>query len=249
MTTRRLTPFLFLPLALTACGDRPAELAAPEPVVATVAPTEPAVPPAEPAPLPSKAAAKPKPKPAPSKPAAKPKPARPARPGAEITGDSRSLSTGRWTLRVTLAGGGVMTGDVRAEPQLRPTVLGMVDADRDGDSEVFVRVGAGASTATYAVFTPVEDGMAEVRDSRGEPLRLVVGGTATHGDGFRCGSRSLTVLSAVAEDGETFRGTAVAYAWRDDRVTETSRSTFAGGPSDPAVRAAYRIDCGTISGG
>jgi hypothetical protein len=39
----------------------------------------------------------------------------------------------------------------------------------------------------------------------------------------------------------------VTLAWRDDRVTETGRSTFTGGPDDPQVSAAYEVDCGGLN--
>lgn len=164
-------------------------------------------------------------------------------PRAEI----RGTSAGGWTLRVTYPNGDVMTGQVQADPDVRPDVLGVVDADRDGDHEVFVRTGGGASTTTYNVFTPVEDGMAEVRDGNGRSIRLVVGGGVMHGDGFRCDRGALTVLSVVSDDGESFRGTAVTHTWRDDRATETSRRSFTGRSGDPQVRAAYGIDCAGLS--
>jgi hypothetical protein len=275
MTRFRILPLLALPLAVAACSsDRPDALRAHDapPVISTEDATVPspvdgdplvtdpvsgddrsvvspvgAPPASEPAPAPVKAA----PKPAPAKPA--PRPSRTttsggtsSRPRAEIVDDGSSLSTGRWTLRVSLRSGHVVTGTVVADRQLRPTVLGLTDADRDGDDEVFVRVSNGAATSTYVAFTLVEDGMAEVRTPTGSALRLTVGGSVRHGNGFLCSSGSITTLSVTSDDGESYRGSSVTYTWDDDVVTERRRGTFTGRADDPAVRASYGVDCGSI---
>ena len=245
-------------LAATACGAagsseslRPTEVRALPPAAQPPA----AEPPAAKPPVAKRPLAKP---PVAKPPLAKPPAARPA--GSDVDGDGRadtvrlveapdSLATGRWPLRVTLSKGGTVTGIVTAEPQVRPAVLGVVDADRDGDGEVFVRVGGGASTAAYTPYTLVEDGMAEVRTADGAALRLLVGGTVTHGAGFGCADvastagRELVVLSVASTDGESYRGTRVTYRWRDDRVEVLSRTSYSGRQGDPVVAASYEIDC------
>ena len=197
-----------------------------------------------------------------SRPPASTPPAPPTtRPAAyDVDGDGRrdtvriveranSLATGRWDLSVTLSKGGTVTGVVSAEPQVRPAVLGVADGDLDGDGEVFVRVGGGASTTTYTPYTLVEDGMAEVRTPDGKALRLVVGGSVTHGDGFSCADvdkaagRELVVLSVVSNEGTTFEGTRTTYGWNDDRVTRLGTKRFTGEQGDPAVEKSYEIDC------
>ena len=200
----------------------------------------------------------------PARPATSTTPARPA-PSAmptrhvanDVDGDGRpdrvtvtergdSPATGLWTLTVRLASGTTVDGVVPAEPQVRPEVLGVADADADGDGEVFVRVGGGASTTTYTPYTLVEDGLAEVRTPDGRALRLVTGGSVTHGDGFACDGGLLVVLRVVSDGGTTFRGTRTTYRWTDDRVTEAGERTFTAEQGDAAVEQAYEVGCGGL---
>lgn len=256
-----LAPLL---LAAAACGNDAGTPAALSPTgVVTVPPaaTTPAAKP--PVATPTVPATAP---PAAKPPVAKPPAARPSQPAAkpraanDVDGDGRSdtirvlersdsLRTGTWDLRVTLAKGGTVTGVVSADPQVRPAVQGVADADLDGDGEVFVRTGGGASTTAYTPYTLVEDGMAEVRTNDGAALRLSVGGTVTHGDGFSCAhvdpaaGRELVVLSVASDGGETYRGTRVTYRWRADRVDVLSTKAFTGRHGDPAVEKSYEMDC------
>jgi hypothetical protein len=262
------------PVAGPASGPAgPAAPPAAPPAATTAAPRATAPRPATPARPAGTTPARPKAPAATTPPPAAPPASRPATPPArpattpagslsgDVDGDGRrdtvrlgsgSLTTGRWDLLVTLARGGTVTGTVNAEPQVRPALLGVVDADRDGDGEVFVRVGGGASTTAYTPYTLVEDGMAEVRTGDGAALRLLVGGSVTHGNGFACADldpapgRELAVLSVVSDEGTTFRGTRVTYRWRDDRVVELKRTAYRGEQDDPAVRASYEIDCDSL---
>lgn len=255
MTTKRLLPLaLLLPISLAACGSADptalvSEVSAPAADEATdstttapaaTTPVAPVV--ANPAAPPAAAPVAKKPFAAPAAPATR----RWTPVSAKVVGGSDSLTTGRWTLRTTVDDGTVIDAVLTAQPQVRPEVLAVADGEQDGDKEVFVRVGSGASTSSYKVFTLVEDGMAEVRTSEGKALELVVGGGVTHGDGFRCDEGSITTLSVSSTDGETFRGTAITYMWRGDRVMESGRRTFTGTSDSRQVRAAYEVDCGAL---
>ncbi|HVF05751.1 MAG TPA: hypothetical protein VNA20_12995 [Frankiaceae bacterium] len=261
------TPAALAPSGVVTVPPAATTPAAPKPTTAPPAAKPPvAKPPAAKPPVAKPPVAKP---PVAKPPVAQPPAARPSQPAAkprvanDVDGDGRSdalrlvegkdsLRTGRWELRVTLSKGGTVTGVVSADPQVRPAVHGVADADLDGDGEVFVRTGGGASTTTYTPYTLVEDGMAEVRTNDGKALRLSVGGTVTHGDGFSCADvdpaagRELVVLSVVSDQGTTFRGTRVTYRWRADRVDVLSKKTFTGQQGDPAVEKSYELDCDGI---
>lgn len=127
---------------------------------------------------------------------------------------------------------------------------GSVDVDRDGRAEVFVRVGQGASTTTLRAFRYDGAALTPV-DTADGPLLLVVGGSVTHGDGFSCTDAArLVVRSAESDDGSAFTVTTTTYRIAGALAVRTARSVVrANGMSNPAVAAAYRVDCGSVGEG
>jgi len=157
------------------------------------------------------------------------------------------------TLTVTLSGSGrVLHADVDAgldgsEPA---GAAGSRDVDRDGHAEIFVRVGQGASTVTLRAFR--YDGTALRPIDRADgPLLLVIGGTVTHGDGFSCTDTGrLVVRSAESSDGRAFVVTTTTYRLSGSSAVRIARTTArATGADNPAVAAAYRVDCGPVGEG
>ena len=105
--------------------------------------------------------------------------------------DVDMTSLGRQIVRFT--GSPILPGNTAA-----PTIAGSVDADRDGHAEVFVKVDSGASTQFWTIFRLVGGQIAQVT-VKGTPLRLAVGGSVTHQDGFRClGAKLVTVAEETA---------------------------------------------------
>jgi len=152
---------------------------------------------------------------------------------------------------VTLSGGGVLRAGVEADiaPE-EPVTAGVEDLDRDGRAEVFVKVGQGASTAFLLVLRHDGSRLAALQRD-GTPLLLAYGGSATHGDGFTCtDAGSLLVRSASSDDGTTYALQTVTYRVRGDAVVETGRTSATGtGMDDPAVAAAYVVDCRSVGEG
>ena len=86
---------------------------------------------------------------------------------------------------------------------------------------------------------------------QGAPLLLAYGGSATHGDGFSCtDAGTLLVRTAGSDDGEAYALQTVTYRVRGDAVLETGRTSATGtGMEDPAVAAAYVVDCRSVGEG
>ena len=152
---------------------------------------------------------------------------------------------------VALSGGGVLRAGIEADiaPE-EPVTAGVEDLDRDGRAEVFVRVGQGASTAFLLVLRHDGSRLAALRRD-GTPLLLAYGGSATHGDGFSCTeSGTLVVRSATSEDGEAYALETVTLRVRDGLLVETARTSgTAASREDPAVAAAYVVDCRSVGEG
>lgn len=173
-------------------------------------------------------------------------PRTPARDG-DVDGDGRvdRVTATQELLTVRLASGRTLTAEVVADAE--PPVQGVVDVDRDGRAEVFLETTRGASTAFYTPFR--YDGTslrALVLD--GEPVRLGVGGSITHGDGFACTGGRVVVSSSSSDDGETFEVTTTTYAVRGHALARVSRSTARGlAQGDRRVAASYQVSCGSVT--
>lgn len=152
---------------------------------------------------------------------------------------------------VALSDGGVLRAGVEADiaPE-DPVTAGVEDLDRDGRAEVFVKVGQGASTGFLLVLRHDGTRLAALQRD-GAPLLLAYGGSATHGDGFSCtDAGTLLVRSASSDDGKAYGLQTVTYRVRGDAVVETGRTSATGtGMDDPAVAAAYVVDCRSVGEG
>ena len=152
---------------------------------------------------------------------------------------------------VALSGGGVLRAGVEADiaPE-DPVTAGVEDLDRDGRAEVFVKVGQGASTGFLLVLRYDGTRLATLQ-REGAPLLLAYGGSATHGDGFSCtDAGTLLVRTASSDDGEAYVLQTVTYRVRGDAVLEAGRTSATGtGMEDPAVAAAYVLDCRSVGEG
>lgn len=150
-------------------------------------------------------------------------------------------------LKVTLSSTGkVVTAPVHSEDPRPADLLGTADVDRDGRAEVFLQTAAGASTE-FA--TPYRFDGTSLRELQldGGPARLGIGGSVTHGDGFRClPSGLLEIRQAESTDGTTFTVRADRYAIVGVQLVLKSSSTGKGTQGSPSVESAYNADCGTV---
>jgi len=91
----------------------------------------------------------------------------------------------RWRLELTLSTLGSRRTTFEAVGGAPPAIAGVVDADADGFSEVFVRVGSGASTALGSLFRLVGDRIESVNFEK-EGSTFGVGGSVGHLEGLQC---------------------------------------------------------------
>lgn len=258
-----LTPVLAACLLLAACGDDPgvpaSAGASPRPSASAGVPARPApsARPASPSARPSPSASAPVPAGSPAPPvAASPSPPALAVPAAQgdVDGDGEpdAVSYAAGEARVVLSGSGrTVRASTEADIEAQePATAGVEDVDRDGRAEVFVQVGQGASTGFLLVLRYDGRTLAPLQVD-GRPRLLGVGGSATHGDGFRCeDDGTLRVRAATSEDGEAFVVETVSYRVRGSALVETARgSATATGMDDPAVAAAYVVDCRSVGEG
>lgn len=248
----RTSPLLVLPLLLAAACSGGSTSAAPTPSASVVLPTPDAT---TPAPTPTTSAPSPTATPAPS-PSATPTPtaspargrAVPAAPG-DVDGDGKrdTITATATLLRVTLSSTGrVLTAPVHNDSPGPARLLGTADIDRDGRAEVFLQTAEGASTQ-FA--TPYRFDGTALRELQlgGAPASLGIGGSVTHGDGFRClPSGLLEVRQADSSDGSSYVVQSRRYAVVGAQLALRGSSSTRARQGDPAVQSAYTADCGTV---
>jgi hypothetical protein len=167
----------------------------------------------------------------------------------DVDGDGQPdlLQPSATLLRVTLSSTGrVLTAPVHKDDPGPAALLGTADIDRDGRAEVFLQTAEGASTQ-FA--TPYRFDGTTLRELQldGGPVRLGIGGSITHGDGFRClPAGLLEVRQAESTDGSTFTVRADRYAVVGVQLVLRSSSTGKGPQGSATVESAYTADCGTV---
>ena len=172
----------------------------------------------------------------------------PAKDG-DVDGDGQRdvIQPSATLLRVTLSSTGkVVTAPVHKEDPRSATLLGTADVDRDGRAEVFLQTVEGASTEFATPYRFDGTALKELQLDGG-PARLGIGGSVTHGDGFRClPSGLLEIRQAESTDGTTFTVRADRYAIQGVQLVLKSSSTAKGTQGSPTVESAYTADCGTV---
>ena len=152
-------------------------------------------------------------------------------------------------LRVVLSGSG-RTVSSPLETDAPPVPSGVEDVDRDGRGEVFVRTAQGASTTFVTPFRYDGSRLAPLTVD-GVPVRLGIGGSAAHGNGFSCTEDgTLVVRSAQQSDDGTWEVSATTYEVRGHALRGAEASGKAGlAADDPLVGQAYVVDCRSVGEG
>jgi hypothetical protein len=202
--------------------------------------------------LPTATATTPAPSPTATSPSPTPKGrAKPAIDG-DVDGDGTadSIRSTATTLSVELsATGKTVTTAVHGEGPGDAGLLGSKDVDRDGFAEVFLETAHGAST-TFATPYRFDGTTLHELQLDGGPVRLGIGGTVTHGDGFRClPSGRLEVRSADSQDGDAFTVHVDTYRLGASELVLLSSTTSPGKQGDPSVEQSYVVSCGTVGDG
>jgi hypothetical protein len=136
----------------------------------------------------------------------------------DVDGDGRVDSVSflrQGILRIRYATGATDTVSFDAplaSPEVPVRLLGIVDADRDGRAEVFVRTGAGAYTQLATVFRYV-DGHLRLVILDGHQSELRYGGSVRNSESWTCRPPAAPIVqwSGESNDGSTFTGTLSSY--------------------------------------
>lgn len=226
---------------LAACSgsDTPVLSLSPTPVVTTDAPS-PTAEPTTPAPTVTVAPTTPAPT------------ATAAAPG-DLDGDGKAdaVKASATLVRVTLSGSGkIVTAAVHADSPAAPEVLGTYDVDRDGRAELFLKTVQGASTSFATPYRYDGKVLHEIA-LNGSAAVLGFGGSAQHGDGFRCTPQGrIEVRSAVADGaGSTYTVTTTTYRLTASDLVKVSSGSTKAPLASPEVQAAYNLDCGSVGEG
>jgi hypothetical protein len=165
----------------------------------------------------------------------------------DVDGDGTkdSVRTSAELLTVELSGGGTVTAPVHADSPRSAPVLGYADVDRDGRSEVFLETAEGASTQFVTPYRYDGKALHELQLDEG-PARLGIGGSVTHGDGFRCTGGTLQLLSSDSQDGTTYTMHIDTYSLGKTSLVLISSKTQQAKQGDALVDASYRPDCGSV---
>jgi hypothetical protein len=230
---------LAVPLLLAAACSGGSK-AAPEPTATFVLPT--------PDPTAAPPSATPSATPSPTPSATPSSRAIPAADG-DVDGDGKRdlIQPSPTVLRITLSSTGkVVTAPVHADAPTPPALLGTADIDRDGRAEVFLQTAQGASTEFATPYRFDGTALKELQLDGG-PARLGIGGSVTHGDGFRClPNGHLEVRQAESTDGTTFTVLATEYRISGVQLALVSTRSGKGKQGTPSVESAYTADCGTV---
>ncbi len=143
-----------------------------------------------------------------------------------------------------------VTAPVHADSPAAPEVLGSTDVDRDGFAEVFLRTTQGASTS-FA--TPYRYDGRSLRELQldGQPTLLGFGGSAQHGDGFRCTDAGLVEVRKAEADstGASYSVELTVYRLSATQLVRVRTSTTTAKQGSPEVEASYTVDCGSVGEG
>lgn len=128
---------------------------------------------------------------------------------------ARDATSGSLELRVELSSIGPRKVAVETPTVPLAAVMGAVDVDGDGRSEVFVRTTAGASTALGSIFRLDDDDLVRLSFEGVGPL-FAVHGAVRHLDGLRCADGGVVLSSAVSDDGISYQVSSLRFGPSED---------------------------------
>ena len=182
---------------------------------------------------------------------ASPSPVASPRPAAtgDVDGDGRTdvITVSAHAVEVRLSHGGTATARLVDPGTPQPVLSGVADVDGDHRYEVFVETARGPSASFVQMYRYDGKRLAEVT-SGGKQIRLGIGGTVTHGEGFSCPGAGVVVVRRA----ESYNGTGYTLRTRTYALTGSvlvlRKETTVTAPSfdDPRVAVAFQVDCGSV---
>lgn len=151
---------------------------------------------------------------------------------------------GPWHVRVELGAGGSDDLTLAGSPE-GVRALGGVHLDVGPGEAALAVVGTGAAGVTVGLFVVQQCRLARV-SLNGAPAEFAVRSSAAGRDGLVCQPPGLVAYSATTSDGQTYRGTSVAYLLLGAALDETHRATQTLLPGDPDLARYGAFACGTV---
>ena len=170
----------------------------------------------------------------------------------DVDGDGRPdvVTVTTSAVQVKLSRGGTVLSGLVDTDTPQPVLSGLADVDGDGRSEVFVETARGAAVSFVQMYRYGGKDLTEVT-FQGDHIRLGIGGTVTHGEGFSCPGHGVLVVRRA----ETLNGTGYTLRTRTfalvGDVLQLRKETTVTAPSleDERVSLAFQVDCGTVGEG
>ena len=152
----------------------------------------------------------------------------------------------QWRVRITFAdGGGADSAIVEGEDFAPPRPIGGYDIDDDGVDEVFLTVGAGASTVQVGFFS-VAACVAQRITQAGVPASFPIGASIGNTSGLTCpGDGTVNRAFAQYVDDDVYEGGFVPY-----RLEGTVLTEFPGDGAGFTAEEAFALatlDCGGLA--
>lgn len=150
-----------------------------------------------------------------------------------------------WLLHIEWGAGGQSAAVVTpASPDAGVEVLGGHDVDGDGDQEIFVRVGQGASASLVGLYEILGCTPERVRNG-GSPAVFPVGASVGNQSGLACFSDLLVSYEGQTPDAETYEWAALHHALSgaDLSVVDSETGTYTRPQDDGEIAALSNLDC------
>lgn len=148
-----------------------------------------------------------------------------------------------WHLRVDLGAGGAAEETLTTVATDTANIETTRDLDGDGDDELWVVVGHGASTVVYGLFD-LDGCDLEAVELAGGPAEFAVGGPILLLQGVRCEDDGrIDHLGATSEDGESFTTLDLTYQLEAGELVRVDDDSTTLTADDPAFAAYTTFDC------
>ena len=150
------------------------------------------------------------------------------------------------TIKAALATGKTLS--LTLHDTFDPAFALIADADGDHRDEIFVRVWLGASTEFWVIVALDGDQLVTVREKGAtDDMRLAVGGSVTHGDGFECRTSASGEHELVVKSFQQSNLSDTVYAWQGKALVKTGSSVTQFREemrNDPNFETYYSARCG-----
>lgn len=171
---------------------------------------------------------------------------------ATIVPEGPAKTTGSFLLEVSLTTGATLAipftaTSARDMGTSGPVIIGWADASGTGSQEIFVQVGRGCCTETWAIFRLVNGYLTQISIA-GRPALLTVGAGPASGGGFSCPGLDLVVYRYQARGPGAFLATKDTYRWAGAKLVHAAhrQTTIHGTAQSPQLARYQEVSCGSL---